>query len=148
MQTGVTGTHGCGHCAKHRYHGDILPSVAFGSVHRQSLGKTCGPCWNPVASPSGTVSLLALIFFFRLIDLHGCWKGKTRQRESISFIGKSHLLQSCHSRIQSVAEGRWYCCLCNDLAQVQYHGNRFHMRVRVDYNTSAVCIAEIQKYNW
>ena len=53
MQTGVTGTQGCGHCTKHRYHGDILPSVAFVSVHRRSLGKTCGPRWNPVAWPSG-----------------------------------------------------------------------------------------------
>lgn len=53
MQTGVTGTQGYGHCTKHRYHGNILPSVALGSVHRQSLRKTCGPRWNPVASPSG-----------------------------------------------------------------------------------------------
>jgi len=136
MQTGVTGTQGCGHCTIHRYHGAILPSVALGFYIGRVWERLCGPSWNPVASLSGNTKPGRINILFKADRFPRFLKGKAKQRESIAFIGKSHLLHSCHSRMQSVAEGRWYCCLCNDLAQVQYHGNRFHVRVRVGYETS------------
>lgn len=76
MQTGVTGNQGCGRCTKHRYHGDILPSVALDSVHRQSLGKTCGPRWNPVASPSGNTKPARINILFKAVRSPWLFEGE------------------------------------------------------------------------
>lgn len=41
-------------------------------------------------------------------------------------------VNSSQSRTGNVAGGGRYCYLSNDLAKVQYHGNRFHVTVKVE----------------